>query len=115
MKARFSYPLVFLLPCAMLASIAAVVSAGVGAGVTWLFIHGDNPWPDGAERVIMALSIVVALTSFATLISAGYFYGKRQESHGGLSKWHVTVALAIATLLPALVLLRQYQIGALGT
>lgn len=115
MKARFSYPLVFLLPCAMLASIAAVVFVGVGAGVAWLFVYGDDSWPDAAERIIMALSFLVAITSFATLISASYFYGKRQESLGGLSKWHVTVAVAIAFLLPALVLLRQYQIGAIGS
>lgn len=115
MKARFSYPLVFLLPCAMLASIAAFVSIGVGAGVAWLFIHGDNSWPDAAERIIMALSVVVALTSFATLVSASYFYGKRQESLGGLSKWHATVAVVTAIVLPALVLLRQYQIGVLGS
>ena len=115
MKTRVSYPLVFLLPCAMLASVAGVVSAGVGAGVAWLFIHGDDSWPDAAEGIIMALSVVVALTSFATLMSASYFYGKRQESLGGMSSWHVAVAVAIAILLPALVLLRQYQIGALGS
>jgi hypothetical protein len=114
MKARFSYPLAFLLPCAMLASIAAIVSVAVGAGVAWLFIYGDNSWPDAAERTIMTLSAVVALTSFTALISASYFYGKRRESLGGLSKWHVTVAVASAILLPALVLCRHYQIGALG-
>ena len=115
MKARFSYPLVFLLPCAMLASIAAVLAVGVGAGVAWLFVYGDDSWPDAAERIIMALSGVVALTSFATLLSASYFYGKRQESLGGLSRWHVAVAVAFAVFLPALVLIRQYQIGALGS
>jgi hypothetical protein len=99
----------------MLASIAAVVSVGVGAGVAWLFIYGDNSWPDLAERIIMALSVAVALTSFTALVSASYFYGKRQESLGGLSKWHVTGAVATAIFLPALVLLRQYQIGALGS
>lgn len=115
MKARFSYPLVFLLPCGMLASVAAVVSVGVGAGVAWLFIYGDDSWPDAAERNILWLAVAVAITSFATLISASYFYGKRQESFGGLGKWHVTAAMVITLLLPALVLLRQYRIGALGS
>lgn len=115
MKARFSYLLAFLLPSAMLASIAAVVSVGVGAGVAWLFVYGDTSWPDAAERMIMALAVVVGLTSFATLLSASYLYGKRQELLGGLNRWHIAVALASAVLLPALVLLRQYQIGALGS
>lgn len=114
MKSRSSYPLAFLLPCAMLALIVAVASIGVGSGVAWLFIYGDTSWPDAAERIIMGLSVVVALTSFATLMSASYFYGKRQESRGGLSKWHFTVAVVAAILLPRLGLLRQYQIGALG-
>ena len=113
MKGRFSYPLVFLLPCAMIASIAGVVSVGVGAGVAWIFIYGDDSWPDAAERVIMALSVLVAVASFAALMSVSYFYGKRRESSGGLSKWHVTAAVATAILLPAVVLLRQYRIGAL--
>jgi hypothetical protein len=115
MKARFSYLLVFLLPSAMLAAIASVVSAGVGAGIAWLFVYGDNSWPEAAEKTIMALAVVVGLTSFATLLSASYVYGKRQELLGGLNKWHVAVAVAASVFLPALVLLRQYQIGALGS
>lgn len=115
MKARFSYPLAFLLPSAMLAAIAAVVSAGLGAGIAWLFVYGDNSWPDAAEKIIMAFAVAVGLTFFGALLSASYAYGKRQESLGGLNKWHVAVAVASSVLLPALVLLRQYQIGALGS
>lgn len=107
MKARFSYPLVFLLPCAVTAAMAGVVVAGIGAGVLWLFIYGDNSWPDTAEKVVMALAAVVAAASFATLVSASYFYGRRRESSGGLSKWHVVVALAFTILLPALWAFRQ--------
>lgn len=113
MKARYAYPLLFFLPSAMVASIAAVVCAGVGAGVVWLFIHGDDSWPGAVERTIMGVSALVAVTSFAALISASYLYGKRRESVG-LSKWHAAAALASTIVLPALVLLRQFRIGALG-
>ena len=115
MKARFSYPLVFLLPSAILAAVAGVVFIGVGAGVLWLFIYGDNSWPDSAEKVLTAISVLVAVASLAALVSASYFYGKRQELSGGLSTWHIVLALAITILLPALIIFRQYQIGAYGS
>lgn len=49
MKARYSYPLLFLLPSAMVAVLAAFVVVAVGAGVLWLFVYGDNQWPESAR------------------------------------------------------------------
>ena len=95
--------------------MAGVVFVGVGAGVLWLFIYGDNPWPVSAEKLLIAISVLVAVASLATLLSASYFYGKRQELCGGLTMWHVVLALAVTILLPALILFREYEIGAFGS
>lgn len=45
MKARYSCVLVFLLPSAMDAALAAIVLTAAGAAVLWIFVYGDDPWP----------------------------------------------------------------------
>ncbi|HEX7047758.1 MAG TPA: hypothetical protein VF275_09350 [Gammaproteobacteria bacterium] len=114
MKARFSYPLIFFLPSAMAAVIGSVFAGGVGAGILWLFVHGDNPWPETAETVVMALVVVVAAVILAALVSTAYAYGKRRESNGGVSGWHVALAMGLSVALPAIVLLHQWRIGNIG-
>ena len=91
----------------MVSAVAGVIFVGIGAGVLWIFIYGDNTWPGAAEQLLLAIAVLVAVLSFSMLVAATYFYGKRQESSGGISKWHGAVALAITILLPALILLRR--------
>lgn len=114
MKARYSYPLIFLLPSAMVAFLAAFVVVGAGAGVLWIFVYGDNTWPKFANTALMSLAVVASAATLALLLYTGYSYGKKSESAGGLAKRHVVWAILISILLPALVLLRQWQISALG-
>ena len=107
MKARYLYPLLFLLPSAMVAFLAALVAVGAGIGILWIFVYGDNTWPEAASTVVMALAITVSLITLATLVAASYFFGKSREASGGLSKAHVVIAIALSVLLPLLVLLRK--------
>lgn len=112
MKARFSYPLLFFVPAAIVSAVAAVLVAGMGAGLLWIFVYGDNPWPDTTEQVLTALSILIFALGLGVLLWAGYSFGKRQESLGGLTWKHVFVAIAVTVLFPALILLRQWRMGA---
>ena len=115
MKARFAYPLVFLLPSAMAAIVLAVVAGAATGGILWLFVYGDNGWPAAADHAVVAFAGLVAAGILLTLLFASYSFGKARESTGGLSMWHVALAAVVSVLLPALVLLHQWQIGNLGT
>lgn len=110
-KARYSYPLLFLLPGAMVALLAAFVVAGAGAGVLWLFVYGDNPWPKSAGSALMILATAVSALTLAGLVAAAYSFGKKREAAGGLSRRHVVMAAGVTILLPALALLHQWQVG----
>lgn len=81
----------------------------------WIFLYGDNPWPAMAEQTLMALSVVVFASILATLLSALFAFGKKQELRGGLSKKHVLIAALATIVLPALIVLRQWSIGEIGS
>lgn len=114
MKARYSYPLLFLLPCTVVALLAAFVVVGAGAGVLWIFVYGDNTWPKAAGTALMSIAVASSAATLALLLYAGYSYGKNSESAGGLARRHVVWAILFSILLPALVLLREWQVGAFG-
>ena len=114
MKARHVYPLLFLVPSVMLAGIAAVLTAAAAAGVLWIFVYGDNPWPASANAVVMAAAAFISSAVLTSLLFAAHRFGKRSESHGGLHKAHVLLALGLSLGLPLLVLLHQWQTGNLG-
>ncbi|MCI4569036.1 hypothetical protein [Lysobacter sp. CFH 32150] len=114
MKARFSYPLVFLLPNAMVAAIAAFVAAGLGGGILWLFVYGDDTWPQTAEYLVMGVAILASLATLTALSFASYSFGKRREASADLSWLHIALAVGISMLLPALALLHQLSVGNIG-
>jgi hypothetical protein len=114
MKARHAYPLLFLLPSAMLAMLAAVAVAVGGAGLLWLFVYGDAGRPAAADTTLMALAGGAALLVLAMLLRACHGFGKAREPLGGVARRHVVLAVAASVGLPALVLLHQWQVGNLG-
>lgn len=114
-KARYSYPLLFLVPSVMLAVLAAVFCATAGAGILWVFVYGDDPWPEAVHGGLMALAGGVFAVGLTTLLALGYAFGKRQEAAGGLRKAHALVAVGLSIGIPLLVLLHQWQIGNLSS
>ena len=114
MKARYAYPLLFLAPSAMAGVIVAAFVAAAGAGILWIFVYGDNPWPPSANTALMGLAMLVGLFVLAALIALAHRVGKARESRGGLHKSHVLLALGLSVGLPLLVLFHQWQVGNLG-
>lgn len=114
MKARYAYPLLFVLPSAMASVIAGVLVAAAGAGVMWVFVYGDNPWPSHAGTLLMVGASIFAMLVLCGLVALSFRIGKARESHGGLSRSHVFIALALSVGLPLLVLVHQWQVGNLG-
>lgn len=114
MKPRFAYPILFLLPSAMIAFLSAILAAGGGAGVLWLFVYGDSPWPEAAGTILMVVAGATGIASFGAMLFSSYAFGRRREPAGGVSRRHVALAVAVSILLPVLVLLHQWQVGNLG-
>ena len=114
MKARHAYLLLFFVPSVMLAALTAALGAAAVAGLLWLFVYGDDPWPARANTVAMSVASLAGLVVLATLLLLARHVGKRQEGGEGLRRAHVLVALGLSVGLPLLVLFQQWQVGNLG-
>ena len=114
MKSRYAYPLLFLVPSAVGGVIVTALTAAAGAGILWLFVYGDDPWPHRADGVLMTFAVLAGLLVLMGCLLIAYRAGKFQEGRGGLRKAHVLVALGLSVGLPLLVLFHQWQVGNLG-
>lgn len=64
--------------------ITGVAIAVIASGVGWLFIYGDNPWPDDAMQNIGRLAVIAGLAMFTACVITGWRYGARiAESDAG--------------------------------
>lgn len=60
--------------------IIALQTAGFLAGVGWLFIFGDDPWPEAANWVLLGLTAVAGLVPLVALTWLGRRLGIAFES-----------------------------------
>lgn len=116
MKRRHLYLLLFSVPALIAALLAGFVVLAGAAGVMWIFVYGDDPWPGAAEAALLALFVVVSLAAFAALLRRAYRVGEQHERAGAPPK---TGRLAIAAagftaLLLLLVGLHQWNVGNIG-
>lgn len=114
MRARFAYPLLFLLPSAMAAGLVAFAVGGAFAGMLWLYAYGDNRWPDSAGVLLAACLAAAFVITLAALVGGAYAFGRQREAAGGLAKRHIVLAAAASLVLPAIALLHQWKVGNLG-
>src|SRR5512140_394019 len=109
MKRRYIYSILFGVPGLVVALIAAVMVFAATAGVLWIFVYGDNPWPRAVETVLPIFFFAVLLGVWVTIIAAGYYIGKRREQDAALNKTHVLMSVG-ATLL-FIVAVAVYELG----
>lgn len=60
--------------------ISALQAAGFLAGVGWLFIFGDDPWPEAANWVLLGLTVIAGLIPLILLTWLGRRLGIAFES-----------------------------------
>jgi hypothetical protein len=106
--------LLFGIPGLFVAGILSILLFGAFAGVLWLFVFGDNPWPPGAETVISALFVLFFLGLWAGTILLGYGVGRRLERDPALSRNHVLISTGVTVLFLLLILVQQWSVGNLG-
>jgi hypothetical protein len=116
MKRPHLYLLLFGVPSLFAALLAGFVAVAGTAGVMWLFVYGDDPWPHEAEIALVALFAAVSLAVGAVLLRRAYRAGEQAEQAGAPPK---TARLALAAagltaLLLALVGMHQWRVGNIG-
>ena len=100
---------------ALLGAGAALAVVALAAGVGWLVLFGDDPWPAGAERIILALGALAFLAASAGGTALGWLYGRGMDGAPPEVRRRAarlcTGLLATAPVLAALVLAWEWQGG----
>ena len=115
LKRRYLYVLLFGLPALLASIVISFLLLGAAAGILWIFVFGDNPWPSFAGNMLAVMLVLVCLALWVVFISAAYVVGKKQEGHASLNTWHMMASVGATALLVLLVVLHQWGVGNIGT
>ena len=114
MKKRYLYALLFGIPGLFIAGIISIVAFGAFAGVLWIYVFGDNPWPSYAEQLLSIVFVLTVLTLWIASTVLGYVVGKRLEKDPALNRNHVLISAGLTALFLLLILFQQWSVGNLG-
>lgn len=114
MKRRYIYSILFGLPGLVVAFIASVLVFGVVAGMLWLFVFGDNPWPAFVETLLPTFFFATFLAVWLATLVAGYFIGRAREHDPALNKWHVIASLGFTSFSILAIVVYEWGIGNIG-
>lgn len=76
MRVSVLYTAVGILWGLLLAFAAAMTVMALGAGLSWLYLFGDDPWPGWSGKAIVASGFVAGLGVFAAVVVFGHRYGR---------------------------------------
>ena len=99
--------------CALVGAVWGVfigISAGLYLaalllGVSWVFLFGDDPWPEAASWMVPLLATGLGLAACGSCIIASYRFGKAREGTPG--EWILRKrawSLALTALLMVVIL-----------
>jgi hypothetical protein len=114
MKKRYLYALLFGIPGLFIAGIISIFLFAAFAGVLWIYVFGDNPWPSDAEQLISIVFGLTVLTLWIASTVLGYVVGKRLEKDPALNGNHVLISAGLTALFLLLILFQQWSVGNLG-
>lgn len=107
-RRRFLYVVIFTLPAVLVSAVGGATAAAASAGMFWLFVFGDNPWPGWSGPAIAG----VAATAFVVLLVAqlmvAWSVGRQQESKPDINPTHVAVAIVSTLTLGAFIAVRFF-------
>ena len=87
---------------------------GITAGVLWVFVFGDNPWPTLTDQLLPDIFMLVFFSAWITLITIGFVIGRRLEHNPQLNKSHILTSSGLTLLFILLIILQQFSVGNLG-
>ncbi len=102
MTLRRLYLLAGILWALVLAPMVLLAIVGVGAGVAWLYLFGDNPWPEAAEQALIVLGLAGALATGVAAFWLGYHRGRKHHAASSTDEWRRAVVLSAAPVVLAL-------------
>jgi hypothetical protein len=111
---RHVYVLLFAVPALLVSIIAAALMLAASAGALWLFVYGDDPWPDTANVLLGAIFLLAAAALWLALLFVAYLVGRQQEGERSLNKGHVALSLGATVVLAAVIILRLAGLNGAG-
>ena len=114
MRRRSLYVLLFGAPALLVALFASLFLFGAAAGFLWLFVFGDNPWPEAAGFGLGAGFVAAFLAIWMALLGVAFAVGRREEEQPVLNKKHVALAVGSTVLLLIAATLHQRGVGNVG-
>jgi len=113
-KKRYLYALLFGIPGLFMAGIISVLAFGAVAGILWIYVFGDNPWPASTETIISTLFVLVFMVLWIGFITLGYGVGTKLENNPLLNRNHVLISVGLTLTFLLLILFQQLSVGNLG-
>ena len=114
MKKRYVYALLFGIPGFFVAAIISVVVFGAAAGMLWIYVFGDNPWPAYVEKLIPGLLIITFLLLWVASMTIGFVIGRKFEKDSQWNRNHILVSIGLTLMFVLFILLQQLSVGNLG-
>ena len=114
MKKRYIYSVLFGIPGLIVSGIIALMVFGATAGILWIFVYGDNPWPSFIEKALPALFVLVFLIAGLACIAAGFVIGKKNEQNPVLNKSHILISIGITLAAVLFIVIYQLSVGNIG-
>ena len=111
MKKRYLYTMLLGIPGLFVAGMISIFLFGAFAGVLWIYVFGDNPWPSYAEQLLAIVFVLTVLTLWIVSLVLGYVVGKRLEKDPALNRNHVLISAGLTTLFLLLILFQQWSVG----
>jgi hypothetical protein len=114
MRKRYIYSLLFGIPGLFIAGFIAILVFAAFAGVLWIFIFGDNPWPAASQSIISILFVGTFLVLWTGFILLGYGVGKRLENVSRFNRTHIAISAGLTLLFILFMVLYQWRVGNIG-
>ena len=111
MKKPLIYFLLFAVPGFFFSLIIAFALTGLAAGFFWIFVFGDNPWPESIETILPLLLILFFLVPWFFSIWIGITTGKRLEAEVEMNKKHILISIGITVTPILFIALYQFKFG----
>lgn len=84
---------------ATLGIAAAVLAMGIAAGFAWIFMFGDDPWPEWANWAIVGFGIAVGLVVFLICMALARMVARRYDKRQATEKKRGSAVATVLILL----------------
>jgi hypothetical protein len=111
---RHVYVLLFAVPALLVSIIAAALMLAASAGALWLFVYGDDPWPNTANVLLGAIFLFVAAALWLALLFVAYTVGRQHEGEQSLNKGHVALSAGATVVLAVIIIVRLAGLNVAG-